>query len=90
MSEELRPMVRKIYEEAYNKGSLDALDDLIAPNYLRHQPPMKDVKGLDAYKVFVTKVLNAYANFEIRLEEILVDGNKTVVRIVMLPSHLTC
>jgi predicted ester cyclase len=87
MSEELKPMVRKIFDEAYNKGNLAVLDDLIAPNYLRHQPPMKDVQGLDAYKKFITDVRNAYSNLEMRLEEILVDGNKTVARITLNGKH---
>lgn len=87
MSEELKPMVRKIFDEAYNQGNLAVLDDLIAPNYLRHQPPMKDVQGLDAYKKFITDVRSAYSNFEMRLEEILVDGNKTVARITLNGKH---
>lgn len=87
MSEELKPMVRKIFDDAYNKGNLAVLDDLIAPNYVRHQPPMKDVQGLDAYKKFITDVRNAYSNFEMCLEEILVDGNKTVARITLKGKH---
>lgn len=87
MSDELKPMVRKIFDDAYNKGNLAVLDDLIAPDYFRHQPPMKDVQGLKAYKKFVADIRNAYTNFEIRLEEILVDGNKTVARIVLSGKH---
>jgi predicted ester cyclase len=87
MSEELKPMIRKIFEEAYNKGNLEVLDELIAPNYLRHQPPMKKVEGVEAYKKFVADVRSAYTNFNIRLEEILVDGNKTVVRITLTGKH---
>jgi predicted ester cyclase len=87
MTQELAAMAWKIYADAYNKGSLDVLDELIDPNYLRHQPPMKDVKGLDAYKKFVADVRNAYTNFEIRKEDVLVDGNKTVVRITLTGKH---
>lgn len=87
MTQELARMAWKIYEEAYNQGSLDVLDELIDPDYLRHQPPMKDVKGLDAYKKFVADVRNAYTNFEIRKEDVLVDGNKTVVRITLTGKH---
>lgn len=87
MPEELGPMVKRLYEEAYNKGKLDVLDNLIAPHYQRHQPPMKDVKGLDAYKLFVSKVLSAYSNFNISVDELLVAGNKTVVRTTLSGKH---
>ena len=81
MSEELKKNIRKIYEEAYNKGNLDILDDILDGNYLRHQPPMKNVQGLGAYKDFIIEVLGAYSNFEMVVEEILTDGNKTVTQL---------
>ncbi len=87
MSEELKPMVRKIYEEVYNKGNLDLLEDLIDPAYIRYQPPMKKIEGLKAYRKFVTAVREAYTNFNIRMDEILVDGNKTVVRLTLSGKH---
>ncbi len=87
MSEELKPMVRKIYEEIYNKGNLNLLEDLIDPNYTRYQPPMKTVKGLAAYTKFITAVRDAYTDFNIRLDEILVDGNKTVARLTLTGKH---
>lgn len=52
MPEDLKAKVRRIYEEAYSKGNMAVLDELIADNYHRHQPPMPEVKGLDAYKKF--------------------------------------
>lgn len=87
MSEQLKPMIRKLFEEAYNKGKLDILEDLIDSNYIRHHPPMKQVKGIDAYKAFIADVRAAYSNFNIRLDEILVDQNKTVVRIALTGKH---
>jgi steroid delta-isomerase-like uncharacterized protein len=87
MSEELKLMIRKIFQEAYNNGNLDVLEELISPDYHRHQPPMKDVKGLDAYRKFVADVRNAYSNLEIQIEEILSEENKTVTRIILTGQH---
>lgn len=81
MSEDLVRKVRKIYEEAYNEGNLNVLDDILDANYVRHQPPMQKVKSLDAYKKFITEVLEAYTNFEMVVEEIFADGNRTVARL---------
>lgn len=83
MSEDLVLKVRKIYEEAYNRGNLGILDEILDANYLRHQPPMPKVKGLEPYKKFITEVLEAYTNFEMVIEEILADGNKTVARLTL-------
>jgi len=81
MSDDLKTKVRKIYEEAYNKGNLDVLGNIFDENYIRHQPPMKDVEGLEAYKKFITEVLGAYSDFEMVLEDVMVDGDKTIARL---------
>lgn len=81
MSEDLVQKVRKIYEEAYNNGNLDILDDILAANYLRHQPPMQKVQGLNSYKKFITEVQDGYTNFNMVIEEILAVDNKTVARV---------
>lgn len=83
MSEELILKVRKIYEEAYNKGNLNTLDDLIGIDYVRHQPPMKNVQGIEAFKAFILEVRGAYTNLNMVLDEIFSTENKTVVRLTL-------
>jgi len=83
MSEDLTLKIRTIFEKVYNEGNLDALDDLIDANYLRHQPPMKNVQGLEGYKAFISETRAAYTNFKIVLDEVLSTENKTVVRLTL-------
>lgn len=52
MTQEIAAMIRRIYDEAYNKGNLPVLDEIISHDYQHNQPPMKSVKGLFAYKSF--------------------------------------
>jgi predicted ester cyclase len=87
MSEDLKAKVHRIYEEAYGKGNVDVLDELIADDYQRHQPPMPEVKGLDAYKKFVADVRGAYTDFELRVEEVIVEGNVTAARVTLRGKH---
>ncbi|MGW8192667.1 MAG: ester cyclase [Desulforhopalus sp.] len=87
MPNDLNAKVRKIYQEAYNEGNLDALNDLIDTRYLRHQPPMKDVQGLEAYKAFISEVRDAYTDFNMVLDETLTADNKTVVRLTLKGKH---
>ena len=87
MSEEIRAKIRKTYEDAYNKGNMDVLDDIVAADYVRHQPPMKMVKGLDAYKKFIEDVRSAYSGFSMDVEDIIVEGDKTTVRLVLSGRH---
>lgn len=87
MSGDPKQNMRRLIEEAYNKGNFDVLDELIDPGYLRYQPPMKKVEGLGDYRTFINEVRDAYSNFRMEIEEILMDGNKTVTRLVLTGKH---
>lgn len=87
MSGDLKQNMQRLIEEAYNNGNFDVLDELIDPGYLRYQPPMKKVEGLPDYRTFIKEVRGAYSNFRVEIEEILMDGNKTVTRIVLSGKH---
>ena len=87
MSADLKAKIQQIYEEAYNKGNVDVMDQLTDAGYVRHHPPMKDVKGLDAYKKFIADVRSAYSGFEIRVDEVIVEGDTSVARITLQGKH---
>ena len=87
MSEDLKAKIQRIYEEAYNKGNEDVLNDIVSSDYIRYQPPMKDIKGLAAYKKFIKDVRSAYSGFAMTIDDIVVNGNKTAVRLVLSGKH---
>jgi predicted ester cyclase len=87
MSQEITAMIKKTYAEAHNKGNVKVLDEIFAADYLRHQPPMKSVQGLAAFKTFIKDVRSAYSGFEIRIDDIIVSGDKSVTRITLTGKH---
>ena len=51
MSEELKARFLRVVDDAWNKGNLEALDELHADNYIEHLiPAAPDVVGLDAFR----------------------------------------
>jgi predicted ester cyclase len=87
MTQKLNVTIQRIFAEAYNKGNMEVLDEIIASDYQRHQPPMKSVHGLAAYKEFIKDVRSAYAGFEININDIIVEGDKSVTRITLTGKH---
>ncbi len=87
MSSDPEKMIHRIYEEAYNKGNLDVLDEAIDEDYLRHQPPMPDVQGLEAYKKFIADSRNAYSGLEFSIEQIIVQGDTSAARYTLRGIH---
>ena len=50
-NEERKALMLKIFDEAWNKGNIDALEEMYADNYIRHELSIRpDIKGLEAFK----------------------------------------
>ena len=87
MTQDIRSKIDTLFEQAYNQGNLDVLDSMIAPDYERHQPPMKRISGFDAYQQFIKDVRSAYTGFRIDVEEVIVQGDKSVTRLTLNGKH---
>ena len=60
MSDELKTKIKRAWEEAFNQGKMEGLDELVAPNWVRHKPPFPDIVGLDALKKYITDCRTSY------------------------------
>jgi len=88
MSEEIKAKFLRIVDEAWNKGNLDALDDLHSTGYIEHHSPFPDVEGLDAFKQMVASAHKTYPDFHITIYELILDGNKLAARWSWTGTHL--
>lgn len=87
MSARNKALVRRFYEEI-DKGNLAAMDELVAENYLDHNPPpfpgiAPGLKGLkQEFKVF----LEATPGYH-RIDEQIAEGDKVVTRLTAIGVH---
>jgi len=56
MSEENKALVRRYFEEIWNKGNLDLIDELFTTDFVRHGPTGTEgeVRGLEGFKGLVS------------------------------------
>jgi hypothetical protein len=56
MSEENKALVRRYFEEIWDKGNLDLIDELFTTNFVRHGPTGTEgeVRGLEGFKGLVS------------------------------------
>ncbi len=80
MSEELKAKIRRVVDEAWNKGNVEVLTELYADNIVRHHPPYPDIVGLETLKKFIADVHTSYPDWHTAVEEIIAEGNTTVFR----------
>lgn len=90
MSEENRVLARRFYDEVINKGNLDAVDELCAPNFVIHTPPSPPgmAGGAEGVKQMVTMYRGAFPDLQATPEEMVVEGDTVVVRMSMRGTHL--
>jgi steroid delta-isomerase-like uncharacterized protein len=81
MSEQNKTAVRRLFEELWNKGNLQVADELIAPNYMDHDPSSPDFgKGPESEKKRVTHYRTAFHDLRLSIEELVAEGETVVAR----------
>ena len=73
-------VLRRVIEEGFNKGNLDALDALFAPDFQEHQhgmvpPNLQGVKGAIAY------LRSVFPDLALTIEDSVASGDKVWARI---------
>jgi len=75
MPAELKAKIKRAFEEAWNQGKLDGLDEVVAPNYVHHRPPFADFEDLEAYKNHIKDCRVSYPDVKLTLDELIVAGD---------------
>ena len=76
------------YLEIWNEGNLDLVDELYAPDFVWHTVDVdEDRVGTAAFKELVTTFRTAFPDFNVTFDEVLVAGEKTVIRWTMTGTN---
>ena len=86
-TEEFKAKLRRVDEEAWNKGNLDALDEIFATDFVRHQPPNPDMVGLEAYKQYISDARKAFPDSKLTFDEIIIEGETGATRYSWKGTH---
>jgi steroid delta-isomerase-like uncharacterized protein len=81
MSEQNKAVVRRTFEEVWNKGNLQIADELFSANYIHHDPSTPDLgRGADSEKKRASLYRNAFPDLRLTVEDLIADGEKVVAR----------
>ena len=81
--EENKTIIRRLFE-AINNQDLPLLDELIAPNYLRHA---RQLEGLEDLKRILTITYKGFPDLRVTIKDIIAEGDKVWVRIKLTGTH---
>jgi len=81
MSELNKNVVRRLFEEVWNKGNLPVTDELFTPNYDHHDSSTPDVgRGPESEKKRVTLYRTAFPDLRLMIEDIFAERETVVAR----------
>ena len=81
MSELNKKVVRRLFEEVWNKGNLPLADELFTPNYAHHDASTPDVgRGPESEKKRATLYRTAFPDMQLNIEDIIAEGETVMAR----------
>jgi ketosteroid isomerase-like protein len=81
MSEKNKTVVRRTFEDLWNKGNLSLADEFFAPTYDHHDPSTPDVgRGPESEKKRATLYRNAFPDLRLTVEGLIAEGETVVAR----------
>ena len=86
MIEESTKLVRRMYDEAWNEGKLDVVDEICAPDYVG-VGPYADEHGPESVKSGILTRRQAFPDIHVTIEDIIASGDKVVARLTFRGTH---
>ena len=80
-------VVQRIFHEAWNQKKLDVIDEVLSPDYVKHDVFGPEIRGPEAYKQFVGMFLDAFPDVQFKVEDVFSEGDKVVLRWSTTATH---
>jgi steroid delta-isomerase-like uncharacterized protein len=87
MSTENKAMLRRFFEEIFNQGNLSAADEIVAENYVNHNPAPGETPGREGLKQFVPTVRSGFPGGRFTVEDQIAEGDKVTTRWSFAGTH---
>ena len=90
MSEENKQLVRRWFEEVWNNGRVEAIDEMFDENGIAHglsDDPENPIRGPQGFRPFHTVFREAFPNMMIVVEDAVAEGDKVAARCSVRAKH---
>jgi steroid delta-isomerase-like uncharacterized protein len=86
--EENRALIQRFVEEVFNRGNLDVVDDIYAPDYAGHTAGSPEqTLGPEGVREFVELYRSAFPDLHTTIEDIVAEGDKVAYRWTAVGTH---
>lgn len=85
--EENKALVRRLWEEGFNKRNLAIVDELCATNYVLHIAGFGDIRGPEAVKQSWAEAFTGFPDYHATIEDMVSEADKVVARFTETGTH---
>jgi steroid delta-isomerase-like uncharacterized protein len=86
MSEANKEIIRR-YQEAYNSGDLDVLDEILAPDWVTNAWVEGVPKSVEAAKEFYAMATSVFPDLHVTTDDLIAEGDRVVQRWTARGTH---
>jgi steroid delta-isomerase-like uncharacterized protein len=88
-AEENKELARRFMDEVWNKGNLDFIDEVTAPNHVSHDPASPEGMGggVEGSRRFTEVYRSAFPDIQMTVEDVIAEGDKVVTRWTARATH---
>jgi steroid delta-isomerase-like uncharacterized protein len=81
-------LIKRYFEEVWNNGKIEVLEEIIAPNYINHSPGMPNPpQGPEGLKPIVVAIRQAFPDLKYVIKNMVVSDEKIAVYTIMHGTH---
>ena len=85
---ENKRLARRWFEEVINQGKVELIDELTDAGYVEHELTVPDLpKGKEGLRALIELYRSAFPDVKTTVEDILAEGDRTVVRTRWQGTH---
>jgi steroid delta-isomerase-like uncharacterized protein len=79
-TEQNNAVVRRLFDEAINKGNLNVADETLTTDYVYRSPGSPELHGPDGFKQLIMMYRTACPDVHLDIDETIADGDTVVTR----------
>ena len=88
MAQENSRLIRRWFEEVWNNGRMDAIDEMASPDVIGHgQAQHATDIGLKEFKPFVKSLRSAFPDMQVTIDYVIEQDDKVVARWTSVMTH---
>jgi steroid delta-isomerase-like uncharacterized protein len=88
MSDPKLAVVRRYFEELFNRGKLELIDELLHPRYVNHAPSPGIPPGREGLRVVVPALRAAFPDLTYAIDDLVVGEHSVATRTTLSGTHL--